>query len=80
MLTQKDIEEIEQIVEDVVKEEMKHLPTKDEFYTKMDELMVELKAIREENTLVTGRLSEHSDDLEDHEQRIIKLEQSLPAS
>lgn len=43
MLTQKDLDEIEQLI----REEIKYLPTKDEFYGKMDEVMVELKAIRE---------------------------------
>lgn len=67
MLTQKDIEIIEEIVEEKVKEQIKFLPTKDEFYEKMDEIMGELKTIREGQTLQTYRLS-------DHEDRITKLE------
>ncbi|MBL7159721.1 hypothetical protein ISS85_04545 [Candidatus Microgenomates bacterium] len=76
MLTQKDLNEIEQLINEQLKEKIKFLPTKDEFYIKMDEVMGELKAIREEQTLVTGRISEHTDILEDHETRIVKLEQT----
>lgn len=43
---------------------MKFLPTKDEFYTKMDEVMGELKAIREEMAIVTGRVAIHTDQLD----------------
>lgn len=47
MLTQKDLDELEQLIKDIVREEIKHLPSKNDFYNKMDELMGELKAIRE---------------------------------
>jgi hypothetical protein len=42
----------------------------------MDEVMGELKTIREEVTLLGGRQSENSDQLEDHEERIGRLEKS----
>lgn len=58
-LTQKDIEQIEEIVAETVREEIKHLPTKDEFFNKMDEVMGELQKIREETTVVNGRTSGH---------------------
>lgn len=70
MLTQKDLDEMEQLI----REEIKYLPTKDEFYGKMDEVMVELKTIREEQTAFTDKISEHTDTLENHEERIVKLE------
>ena len=54
----------------VTKAEISHLPTKDEFYDKMDEVMGELKAIREENTSNSGRLDRH-------EGRITELEKRL---
>lgn len=60
-LTQKDLDEIESLVQNTVKEEIKHLPTKDEFYGKMDEVMGELKAIREEHTVSSGQISDHED-------------------
>jgi hypothetical protein len=57
----------------VTKEDISHLPTKDEFYTKMDEVMGELKTIREEQTLQSQHLSDHDD-------RIEKIESHLGMS
>jgi hypothetical protein len=48
----------------VTKEDISHLPTKDEFYTKMDEVMGELKTIREEQTLISHRVSDHKNRIE----------------
>lgn len=88
MLSKKDLHEIELLIEKKLEEKleekfnerMKFLPTKDEFYTRMDEVMGELKAIREEQALITGRVSTHSDQLENHETRISKLEQTSPSA
>jgi len=77
MLTQKDIDEIETIIDEKLDEKLKLLPSKDEFYEKMDEVMGELKAIREEQIASSGTLSEHSDVLENHETRIRNLEKPL---
>jgi len=74
MLTQKDVDEIRQIVREEIDEKTKHLPTKDEFYTKMDELMGEVKAMREEQGVYAGQYSNISDELENHDTRIKKLE------
>lgn len=49
---------------------LSHLPTKDEFYSKMDEVMGELKTIREEVSATSHRL-------ENHEDRIEKIESHL---
>lgn len=80
MLTKKDLSLIESIIEEKLEEKLneklKFLPTKDEFYEKMDEVMGKLKAIREEHEVLGGKSSEHSDQLEDHEKRILKLEKS----
>lgn len=73
MLTQRDIKEIRTIVKEEVSGNINHLPSKDEFYSKMDELMGEIKAMREEITVVTG----YKDQIEDHEIRIGKLEDVL---
>ena len=43
---------------------LSHLPTKDEFYGKMDEVMGELKTIREEQTLQSQHLSDHEDSIQ----------------
>jgi hypothetical protein len=48
----------------VTKQDLSHLPTKDEFYTKIDEVMGELKTIREEQTLQSQHLSDHDDRIE----------------
>jgi hypothetical protein len=48
----------------VTKEDVSHLPTKDDFYTKMDEVVGELKTIREEQALQSQHLSDHDDRIE----------------
>lgn len=48
-----------------LEEKIKYLPTKDDFFTKMDEVMGELKAIREENETSLYRVSKHSDEIQD---------------
>jgi hypothetical protein len=65
---------IEVTVEDVIerkelvtKSDISHLPTKDEFYGTMDKVMGELRAIREEVSVLGHQVSENDD-------RIDKLE------
>lgn len=53
---------------------------KDELFTKIDKLVSNLKPTREEQTVMTGRQSEHTDTVEDHEKRISKLEQASPTT
>jgi len=67
MLTQKDVDLLENTFKQVfaTKEEIKE--TKNEVVTLLDEMMGELKTIRESITLSTHRLSNHED-------RITKLE------
>lgn len=72
MLTQKDFDEIEEIIDKELEKKIKILPTKDEFYNKMDELMGEVKVIREEQAVISG----YKNQLEDHETRITKLEET----
>ena len=64
------VDEVIEKRELVTKSDLSHLPTKDEFYEKMDEVVGELKTIREEQTLVSHRVS-------DHEDRIQKIETHL---
>jgi hypothetical protein len=64
------IEENETLVR---KEDIKHLPTKDEFYDKMDEVMGELKSIRDETTAQSGINRK----INDQEIRIEKVEKKL---
>ena len=51
---------------------------KDEVVNGIDKVMGELKTSREEYTIKIGKISEHNDQLEKHEQRITSLEQ-MPA-
>ena len=48
----------------VTNDSIGNLPTKDEFYGKMDELMGELKTIREEVAVLGHQVSDHDDRLE----------------
>ena len=48
----------------VTKNDISHLPTKEEFFTKMDEVMGELKDIREEQTVQSQHISDHEDRIE----------------
>ena len=50
-----------------VREEIKHLPNKEEFYTKMDEISGEYKTFQESEPLISHQLS-------DHEERLASLE------
>jgi DNA replication initiation complex subunit (GINS family) len=54
-----------------LKRELSHLPNKDEFYKKMDEVMGELKKMRESYELAAPQIS-------DHETRIMDLEKIHP--
>ncbi len=55
-----------------LKKELSHLPNKDEFYKKMDEVMAELKKMRETYELAAPKIS-------DHETRITDLENIHPS-
>jgi hypothetical protein len=57
---------IDEAVEEklATKDALSHLPTKDEFYTKMDAVMGELKTIREEQALQSQHLSDHDDKID----------------
>lgn len=71
-LDKDDIKAIKTLIEvtfdeqfdETLDEKLSHLPTKDEFYTKMDEVMGELKTIREEQAVQSHQLSNHSDRIE----------------
>ncbi|PIU03605.1 hypothetical protein COT44_02300 [Candidatus Shapirobacteria bacterium CG08_land_8_20_14_0_20_39_18] len=76
MLTQRDLNEIENLLdqkldeklETKLNEKLSFLPTKDDFYSKMDQVMGELQTIREEQSMGSHRIS-------DHEDRITVIEQ-----
>lgn len=64
-------EELEVKLEEKFNEKLGGILSKDEFYNKMDEVMGELKAIREQTTLLSGRVYDN------HEPRIEKIEKKL---
>jgi hypothetical protein len=78
-LTNSDFKNIKELVTQAIdenetlvrKEDVKHLPTKDEFCNKMDEVMGELKTMGEEHTILSGRVYDN------HEPRIEKVEKKL---
>ena len=74
--TKEDIENL--VTKDEFSEQIKrlytmleYLPSKEHFDERMDELITEIKTMREEQTLLTGQVSEYSD-------RIDKLEEITP--
>lgn len=71
-LTQKDFDQIEELLDEKLDEKLKILPTKKEFFSKMDEVMGELKTVREEQTVLSHQVS-------NHENRLRTLEE-IPAS
>jgi hypothetical protein len=51
----------------VTKDDIKHLPTKEEFHSENAKLMKELKIIREEQPILSNKVSQHSDRLDNLE-------------
>jgi len=62
-LTQKDFDQMERVLDEKLDEKLKNLPTKDEFFSKMDEVMGELETIREEQTTLSHQVSNHENRL-----------------
>ncbi|MDP3918016.1 MAG: hypothetical protein Q8Q30_02470 [Candidatus Woesebacteria bacterium] len=48
----------------ITREDIKHLPTKEEFYSREDALMKELKDTREEQAMLSQHSRDHSDQIE----------------
>lgn len=80
MLTQQDIAEIEKLLKDALDKKIKLLPTKEEFFKKMDKLMGEVKAMRESQELHAGQHARLDDLLDSYQKRIKALEHSVPAT
>ena len=54
-------ERVEKIIDKKLEEKLKHLPTKEEYYAREDQMMAELKAIREELAVLAFHVSQHTD-------------------
>lgn len=76
MLTAKDISLLRDLF--VTKNEFKKFT--DKILGGLDAVMGELKTVREELVLISGRLSEDADSLENHETRLGKLEKRVNLS
>lgn len=63
----KEFEEIKESIIEEVKDQIKHLPTKEEYFSSMDKLMKEVRASRETQEISGSQLS-------NHEERIGNLE------
>lgn len=80
-LTQKDLDAIKDLMKITIDEELEakleekltHFTSKEEFFSNMDKIMGELKAVREEITM----LSDLNRKVNDHEDRIEKVEKKL---
>lgn len=75
-LTIKDLTEIEKVVDERIEERTKNLPTKEEFFSREDKIMSELKIVRDEIAI----LSDLNRKVNDHESRIGKVEKVLNLS
>lgn len=71
MLTVRDLDEIGKVVDEKIEERTRNLPTRDELFEKMDKTMGELKDLREEHTMLSGRVYDN------HQPRIEKIEKKL---
>src|SRR3989344_2099455 len=64
----------EVVLKEAFEEKIRLLPTKEEFFSRMDKLSGEYKKIDKAETIHAGQLSEHDDTLESHDERIKALE------
>ena len=72
MLTTTDLKKIKEITRDEIQTELRK-ELKNDIVTFKDEILHEIVAFREEMAVVTG----YSDRIEDHDQRIEKLETAV---
>lgn len=70
-LTQRDLDEIEKIIEEKLDNKIKFIPSKKEFFSAMDKIMGELQEIRDELTITGNQTT-------DHETRVSALEELHP--
>jgi len=77
MLTQNDIAEIERIVDEKLDEKIKPLPTKDVFYERMDQLLAEVRAMRDEFALHAGSHDNLTEKDEELDKRLEIVEKKL---
>jgi len=72
MLIKPDFDQIKKLIREEVRKQIKHLPTKDEFYKAMDKLMGRFDKVDKEMAAIGFRTK-------DHEERIEILEKIHPS-
>lgn len=77
MLTQNDIAEIERIIGEKLDEKTKLLPSKEDFFRRMDTLSGQLLKIEESQTLHNGQHTEIHDHEQDMGERMKTVEKKL---
>lgn len=80
MLTHTDEQAIRKIVKEEVSEQIRFVPSKDLFLSKMDELMGEVKSMREEFHAHAGIHEEIDEKLEDHDQQLNTINEKINLS
>jgi hypothetical protein len=88
MLTKKDFNAMQDLFKQVVDEELDqkipehigNLPTKDEFANRMDELLGEVKTMRETQEIHQGHHALVNDDIETLKTRVTAVEKTLETS
>ena len=75
MLTKSDLKAVQELFNEFAETLKREI--KDKVITRLDKVIGELKSVREEQTIISGKHSEYTDTLEDHETRISTLEQIL---
>ena len=77
MLSQKDLSQIEVLVEEKLAENNKQFMTRSEMLEFFDEIIGELKTIRESITFASHRLSNHEDRITNLEEKQTVIPQSI---
>ncbi len=74
MITQKDIELLKEtfVTKDDLKEQFRQF--KSEIFEKMDKFLAIFTKVDQEQTLLTDKVSKHTDTLESHGKRLTRLE------
>lgn len=78
VLTAKDLDAIKELIEvtldekleEKLNEKLKSFPSKDEFFSRMDEIISELKSMREEKDVLSHQVARH-------EERVSVLEKAI---
>ncbi len=62
-----------------IEEKLKYLPTKEEFFSRMDEMMGELRAMRQEQILLTHKVFKHDDEIDELQTDVAILKKKFPS-